>query len=174
MAARRAHNPEVAGSSPAPAKLETATGKPARSARKSIGGSGCSAVLIVPPRESLSTFRAEVLEKPIATPRPAWSCAGSKRACPGRGPALGRRRGADPRSGSGLMKFSGRPAKRGVLAEEEVGRLFKVRWADERARIGNLTAMSTGLRAGEVLALQVRDIGEDRLHVRHSWSGATA
>ena len=32
--------------------------------------------------------------------------------------------------------------------------------------------MSTGLRAGEVLALQVRDIGEDRLHVWHSWSGS--
>ena len=30
--------------------------------------------------------------------------------------------------------------------------------------------MSTGLRAGEVLAVQVRDIDADRLHVRHSWS----
>jgi integrase len=73
--------------------------------------------------------------------------------------------------GKGLMMFSGKPARRGVLTEEEVARLFKVPWTDERARIGNLTAMSTGLRAGEVLALQVRDIGEDRLHVRHSWSG---
>lgn len=76
---------------------------------------------------------------------------------------------ADP--GKGLMKFSGKPARRGVLAAEEVARLFTVPWTDERARIGNLTAMSTGLRAGEVLALQVRDVGEDRLHVRHSWSG---
>jgi len=73
--------------------------------------------------------------------------------------------------GRGLMKFSGRPAKRGVLTSEEVTRLFTVPWTDERARIGNLTAMSTGLRAGEILALQVRDVGEDRLHVRHSWSG---
>ena len=30
--------------------------------------------------------------------------------------------------------------------------------------------MSTGLRAGEVLAVQVRDIEEDRVRVRHSWS----
>ena len=30
--------------------------------------------------------------------------------------------------------------------------------------------MSTGLRLGEILAVQVRDIAEDGLHVRHSWS----
>jgi len=29
--------------------------------------------------------------------------------------------------------------------------------------------MTTGLRAGEVLGLQIRDIGTDRLYVRHSW-----
>ena len=33
-----------------------------------------------------------------------------------------------------------------------------------------MLAMSTGLRAGEILALQVRDIGNDRLYVRHSWN----
>jgi len=75
---------------------------------------------------------------------------------------------SDP--GKGLMKFSGTPARRGVLSEEEVRQLFAVPWPDPRARIGNVLAMSTGLRAGEVLAVQVRDIGEDRLAVRHSWS----
>jgi hypothetical protein len=53
----------------------------------------------------------------------------------------------------GLMKFSGKAARRGVLTEGEAGILFTVPWADERARIGNVLAMSTGLRAGEVLAL---------------------
>jgi integrase len=43
-------------------------------------------------------------------------------------------------------------------------------WADERSRLGNILAMCTGLRAGEILAIQVRDLGEDRLRVRHSWS----
>ena len=76
--------------------------------------------------------------------------------------------GANP--GDGLVKFSGKAAKRGVLTEQEVERLFTVPWADERARLGSILAMSTGLRAGEVLAVQVRDIGTDRLHVRHSWS----
>ncbi len=76
---------------------------------------------------------------------------------------------ADP--GRGLMKFSGKSARRGVLTEEEVAGLFAVPWVDERARVGNLLAMTTGLRAGEVLGLQLRDIGEDRLRLRHSWSG---
>jgi len=70
----------------------------------------------------------------------------------------------------GLMKFSGGTAERGVLTEPEARRLFALEWADERAHIGNLLAMTTGLRAGEVLGQQVRDIGTNRLHIRHSWS----
>ncbi len=75
---------------------------------------------------------------------------------------------------AGLVKFSGVAARRGVLTEQEAKRVFEVPWADERARLGNILAMCTGLRAGEVLAVQVRDIGEDRLYVRHSWSNADA
>ncbi|WP_158084307.1 tyrosine-type recombinase/integrase [Marispirochaeta aestuarii] len=70
----------------------------------------------------------------------------------------------------GLAKFSGHPKKRGVLEQVEAQRLFELDWDDQRARIGNLLAMTTGLRAGEVLGLQVRDIKDDRLHIRHSWS----
>ena len=70
----------------------------------------------------------------------------------------------------GFMKFSGPSQKRGVLSDEEVRQLFVSPWPHERAYVGNLLAMSTGLRAGEVLAVQVRDIEEDRLRVRHSWS----
>ncbi len=71
---------------------------------------------------------------------------------------------------SGLVKFSGTPRKRGILTDKEVASLFAVQWKEERSRVGNLLAMTTGLRAGEVLALQVRDIGKDRLFIRHSWS----
>ena len=70
----------------------------------------------------------------------------------------------------GIRRFSGEPRRRGVLKPEEARLLFRVTWDDERSRVGNLVAMTTGLRAGEVLALRVQDIGEDRLHVRHSWS----
>ncbi|MGA2380793.1 MAG: tyrosine-type recombinase/integrase [Spirochaetia bacterium] len=70
----------------------------------------------------------------------------------------------------GLLKFSGKAARRGVLTEDEVVKLFAKSWADERAYLGNALAMSTGLRLGEVLAIQVRDIEDTRLRVRHSWS----
>ena len=68
------------------------------------------------------------------------------------------------------MKFSGQAARRGVLSDEEAQRLFARTWQGERAQIGNELSMSTGLRSGEVLAIQVRDIDGGRLHVRHSWS----
>ncbi|MDP2791564.1 MAG: tyrosine-type recombinase/integrase, partial [Rectinemataceae bacterium] len=72
----------------------------------------------------------------------------------------------------GLMQFSGQSVKRGILTEKEASSLFRIAWKDERARIGNLVAMTTGLRSGEVLALQIEDIGTDRLFIRHSWSAA--
>jgi integrase len=56
------------------------------------------------------------------------------------------------------------------LTEQEAKAVFEVPWVDERARLGNILAMCTGLRAGEILAVQVRDIEDDRLRVRHSWS----
>ena len=70
----------------------------------------------------------------------------------------------------GLMTFSGKAAKRGVLTDSEVKKLFALSWPDEHSKIGNMLAMSTGLRAGEIVALQVRDIVESRLYIRHSWN----
>lgn len=70
----------------------------------------------------------------------------------------------------GLRKFSGKAVERGILSPEEAQQVFTVTWSDKRARVGNLVAMTCGLRSGEVLALRREDIGEDRLHVRHSWS----
>lgn len=72
--------------------------------------------------------------------------------------------------GEGLVKFSGTPAKRGILTDDEVSQLFKMKWKDERSRAASLLAMTTGLRAGEILGLRFQDVGEDRLFIRHSWS----
>jgi integrase len=71
---------------------------------------------------------------------------------------------------AGLVKFSGESKKRGILSRQEAARLFSITWDDFRVRLANMVAAVTGLRSGEVLALQVRDIGDDRLFVRHSWS----
>ena len=70
----------------------------------------------------------------------------------------------------GLRKFAGEAKKRDILNHDEVRKIFAVKWDDERSRVGNLLAMTTGMRASEVVALQASDIQEDRLLVRHSWS----
>jgi len=75
---------------------------------------------------------------------------------------------ADPTVG--ITKFSGAPKKRGVLTPQEAKAVFSNKWKDKRAFIGNLLAMVTGLRAGEVLALRRSDIGERVLNVNHSYS----
>jgi len=72
--------------------------------------------------------------------------------------------------GKGLMKFSGTPRTRGILTDKEALSLFTVEWKEERSKIASLLSMSTGLRAGEVLALKLCDIGKDRLYINHSWS----
>src|SRR5208337_177148 len=67
----------------------------------------------------------------------------------------------------GLMGFSGKHIKRGALTDSEVEQLFALNWPDKHSKLANMlaaavygySAMSTGLRAGEILALQVRDMG---------------
>jgi len=77
---------------------------------------------------------------------------------------------ADPTIG--LMGFSEKADRkiRGVLTPDEAVKVFQVFWENERSCVGNLVAATTGLRAGEVLALRVDDIGNDRLHICHSYS----
>jgi len=73
-------------------------------------------------------------------------------------------------STEGLATFSGKAKKRGILELEEAQRLFAFEWKDERSRVGNLLAATTGLRAGEVLALRLEDIGEVVIDIQHSWN----
>lgn len=70
----------------------------------------------------------------------------------------------------GLGKFSGPVKKRGVLSEDEIRALFCLDWSDERSKIGCMIALTCGLRAGEILGLQIRDIAEQWLFIRHSWN----
>jgi integrase len=70
----------------------------------------------------------------------------------------------------GIIAFSAKPGERRILPLETASAIFKQEWTDERSRIANMTAMVTGLRAGELQGLRVRDLGEDCLMVRHSWN----
>jgi len=78
--------------------------------------------------------------------------------------------GSDP--GKGLMKFSGKAKKRGILSDKEIQKLFTIGdWkGNEAARLAALLGAQSGMRAGELIALQVRDIGKDRIFVKHSFS----
>jgi integrase len=60
--------------------------------------------------------------------------------------------------------------KKRVLSPLEAEAVFKTNWKDKRSYIGNLLSITTGLRAGEVLALRKSDIGDRVLFIRHSWS----
>jgi len=70
----------------------------------------------------------------------------------------------------GLRGFSGTKRKRGILTQEEVAKLREIDWPDKRAQIACMVAMTTGMRLGEILAIQRRDIGEELLTIRHSYS----
>ncbi|MDR3283671.1 MAG: tyrosine-type recombinase/integrase [Treponema sp.] len=71
-----------------------------------------------------------------------------------------------------VIRASGDTKQRGILEREQVEKLFKLEWRDPRSRMVNLIASQTGMRMGEIRALRVCDIQEDRINVEHSWSKA--
>ena len=70
----------------------------------------------------------------------------------------------------GIIFFSGTTAPREILTPEIVQALFSVDWNDPRAKLANMLAMCTGLRAGEIQALQLKSLGENCLYIKHSWN----
>jgi integrase len=75
---------------------------------------------------------------------------------------------ADP--AIGLTQFSVTSKERGILTEAEAVDVFHIAWDDKRAFAASLLAATTGMRSGECLALRQSDIGEQALHIRHSYS----
>jgi integrase len=71
---------------------------------------------------------------------------------------------------SGITWFSGKANERQILTPELAKTLFTVNWKDERSRLANMLAMVTGMRAGEIQGLQIQDLGQDCLYIRHSWN----
>ena len=71
----------------------------------------------------------------------------------------------------GIPKFSRKDNRKGILTDIEVKQLFSTNWTgDPRNRLVNLLAYQTGLRLGELMAIRVQDIKEDRISIEHSWS----
>ncbi len=71
---------------------------------------------------------------------------------------------------SGVMYCHVVPEKRIVPSINQASAIFAENWSHEKSRIANLVALCTGLRIGEVRALQIRDIGEGMIYVRHNWA----
>jgi integrase len=71
---------------------------------------------------------------------------------------------------AGITWFSGASQEHQILSPEQAAAVFKVEWKDERAKLANMLAMVTGIRAGEIQVLRVQDLGKDCLYIRHSWN----
>jgi len=69
-----------------------------------------------------------------------------------------------------VLRAGGKSKERGVLEKNEVEKLFKFKWSSVRSRIAVLIAFHTGMRLGEIRALRVCDIHENKITVNHSWS----
>jgi len=66
--------------------------------------------------------------------------------------------------------FSGKAQERHILTPELAHAVFRVEWPDPRAKLANMLASVTGLRAGEIQGLRVQDLGKDCLYIHHSWN----
>lgn len=70
----------------------------------------------------------------------------------------------------GLVWFAENYSERKILSPELARAVFSVEWSDRRAKLANMVAMCTGMRAGEIRALRVCDIGGGVISVAHSWN----
>lgn len=71
---------------------------------------------------------------------------------------------------SNIIFFSGKYNERAILTPEIAYSIFSAAWHDERAKLANMLAMCTGLRAGEIQGLRLQDLGQDKLYINHSWN----
>jgi integrase len=70
----------------------------------------------------------------------------------------------------GIMLYSGKAKERAILTPELAQAVFTVQWKNDMIKLANMLAMVTGMRQGEIVGLQVRDIGQDRIYVNHSFN----
>jgi integrase len=69
-----------------------------------------------------------------------------------------------------VIKVNGDFKERGILNRDQVEALFNLEWRDPRSRLICLIASQAVMRIGEIRALRVCDIFEDRINVQNSWS----
>jgi integrase len=70
----------------------------------------------------------------------------------------------------GIMLYAGKAKERHILTPELAGAVFSVQWDNAKAKLANMLSMVTGMRHGEIMALQARDIGQDKIYVNHAYN----
>ena len=71
---------------------------------------------------------------------------------------------------NGIVYCHVNPKSRTILTMSQAVQVFSAKWDNPMYRLANLCSACTGMRIGEVQALQFRDIGKDRIYVRHNWA----
>lgn len=71
---------------------------------------------------------------------------------------------------SGIIWCHVVPEKRIVPTISDTKKIFSANWKNNSACLANLISICTGMRIGEIQALQLKDIGKDRIFVRHNWA----
>ena len=69
----------------------------------------------------------------------------------------------------GIIKRANKSEPRIILSYEETKALFDADWDNDMVKLACLLSCYTGMRRGEVAALRLRDIGKDRIYIRHSF-----
>lgn len=70
----------------------------------------------------------------------------------------------------GIIKCTNKSKARKILEMDVANKLMEADWDNDKAKIANELAMHTGMRAGEILALTLDDLGDDEVYVTKSWS----
>lgn len=71
---------------------------------------------------------------------------------------------------TGIIWFSHASNERFIFTPEQAAMIFSHPWPNETSRLANMLAMTTGLRAGEIMALKKQDLGDNCIYVSHSWN----
>lgn len=70
----------------------------------------------------------------------------------------------------GIIKCTNKSKERKVIEMDWANKLMEADWDNDEAKIANELAMHTGMRAGEIQALTLDELGNDEIFVRKSWS----